>query len=96
MQEKTLKIFKWVLILGTIFKIVCSVLITIYTQKVAEELLKQNNYYTFIRDSVIFKWDRNMGERELKENIEKMSSTFVLVVGIIDGKFKKKIIINET
>jgi anaerobic C4-dicarboxylate transporter len=89
MQEKNLKIFKYVPIFGTVFKIVCSVLIIIYSQKAAEELLKQNNYRTFIKNGARFKTDRHMSEKELKEKFEKISATFLLVAGIVDCKLKK-------
>ncbi len=88
MQAIALKILRWVLIFGTIFRFVCAVLIIVYGQEVSEELVKQYNFFTFIRSGAIFKWDRHMGQRELKENIVKMSVTFLLVVGILDSKLK--------
>ncbi len=95
MQEKNLKIFKWILIFGAIFKIVCSALIIIYNQKAAEELLKQNSFRTLFKNGAGFKSDRHMSEKEYKEKFEKTFATLLLVAGIVDGKLKK-IIINET
>jgi hypothetical protein len=87
MEDITFKRLRRIIILWTLFKLISSILVIVYSQTLAEELFSQLNHNnTLIHNNIVNKTGPHIDEEKPEALFKDKLKSWVSAAGIVDSK----------